>query len=256
MFIYLAFCLSGLKKSYDKANAKFRSIPPGFGMKMLSPYDYNPWLVPNGTVHLKKACCHNSHNSKVHDPFLLSRLAAKNNLDQNIGFLSSFVNEAGKKRFIMSIDLKPIVQESVGHNLSFNELKIFKQSSAKQSSHTTNVPTLDDDPKDFYVKVVDFSERSQNITVLYKCKKMIERVFYPILSTNAKYMYKSQSPTFDQHFVISGYREAFSSFNFTELLYNPIEQAQRGDATRGCEFINKNNTQLDFNLAINSMNDG
>ncbi|OMH80645.1 hypothetical protein AX774_g5927 [Zancudomyces culisetae] len=153
----------------------------------------------------------------------------------------------------MAIDLKPVVKESDELHLSLEGLSLSKQLSEKQISHTINNPTLDDDPKDFYVKDVDFDAHLQNITLLNQCKKMIERVFYPILNTGAKYMDKTQSSTFDQNLIISSYKEAFSGFNFTELLYNPIEQAQRNDAARGCELINKGNTHANFSSAVDSM---
>ncbi|OMH85889.1 hypothetical protein AX774_g552 [Zancudomyces culisetae] len=254
-YIYILLGFSNLKKGYDKANAKFRNIPPNFAMKMLSPYDYNPWFVPTGSSFLKKLCCNNTENPKIHDPFLLSRITGKKGLDRNNAFSSRFIKEASKKRFVLAVDLKVIRNELKEHDLSLDELSTSKQTSEKHSAHSTNDSTLDDDPQDFYVKFANFDTRPQNVTLLSQCKKLIESVFYPILSANAKPMYKNQSPTLEQNLTISSYKKAFSSFNFTELLYSPIEQAQRGDKTRGCEFLYKNNNHARFGSAINSMID-
>ncbi|OMH80463.1 hypothetical protein AX774_g6101 [Zancudomyces culisetae] len=154
----------------------------------------------------------------------------------------------------MDIDLKSIIKELKNHNLPFEGLSgIDKQSFEKHNTHTISDFTLDGDPKDFYVKFVNFDERPQNTALLNQCKKLIERVFYPILDASTKYMDKNMSPIFDQNLTISSYKEAFSSFNFTELLYNPIEKAQSRDTTRGCELINKSNTHASFSSVVNSM---
>ncbi|OMH84312.1 hypothetical protein AX774_g2170 [Zancudomyces culisetae] len=221
-------------------------------MKMLSPHDYNPWLIPNGSSYLKNACCHVPSNPKVHDPFLLSRIAAKKGLGTNQEPTSISANKTSKKRLIMAVDLKPIARESDELHLPLEGLSISTQPSEKYSAHNINYPTLDDDPKDFYVKVVDSGAHPQNIMLLKQCKQMVERAFYPILSTNATDMGKNQHPIFDQSLGFSNYREAFSSFNFTELLYNPTKQAQRNDATRGCESINKNHTYSSFDSVVDS----
>ncbi|OMH86122.1 hypothetical protein AX774_g308 [Zancudomyces culisetae] len=221
---------------------------------MLSSYDYNPWMVPNGSSYQKRACCHGTLNPKVHDPFLLSRIAAKENLNRDNTFSSTLASEAVDKRMIMTIDLKPTIKESEKLRLSLKSLSISDQSSEKHISHTTNDPTLDDDPKDFYVKVVDFNACPQNITLLNQCKKMLERTFYTILSEDIKEIYKNKTSTPNQHLFSFENKDSSLNLDFTKLLYDPISQGKRYGSNNGYD-LSGNNAQAGFNLTVNSMSD-
>ncbi|OMH81836.1 hypothetical protein AX774_g4703 [Zancudomyces culisetae] len=222
---------------------------------MLSSYDYNPWLIPNGSNYYKRECCFNTLSSKIHEPFLLSRIFAKESLSKNSEFLLPLDNESGGKQIIMAIDLKPVIKEAEKLNLILEDLGISKKQPQNHETHINNNPSLDDDPRNFFVKVVNRYTSLQNTALLEQCKKMLERVYHSILSANYKEMCKTQSPKFDQNFPISKHKDYVSGFDFTELLYNPIEQAQRCDTTSGCEFINKDNTHVGFNAAVSSMGD-